>query len=45
MVKTDDQSDGSSEAQSDAERSSAELELGAAFGPEMPALVTGEGNQ
>lgn len=45
MEKTDDQSDGSSDAQSDAESSSAELELGAAFGPEMPALVTGDGDQ
>lgn len=45
MEKTDDQSDGSSDAQSVSERSWAELELGAAFGPEMPALVTGEDDQ
>lgn len=45
MEKTDDQSDGSSDAQSDAESSSAELELAVAFGPEMPALVTGDGDQ
>lgn len=44
MSKTDDQSDGSSEAQSDAESSSAELEVRAAFGPDMPALVTGKGD-
>ena len=43
MLKTSDQAAKSSEFQSVSLSSLADSELGSALGPEMPALVTGNG--